>query len=217
MSRKYHKLVVVPAKTSKAQMYYVQQRLLAIVNPRLAKHAGPAVPQTPASAPALRPRQGGSWQKRKQSSGSDSPAASSTSSSHLLPGYLIVNGLALFVPCNITDEFALRRLHETPSFQLAWYKNGRQLRQPLAAAAAASTPNRPLAALQMQQQPTSPAVWAGSRVQFLGANGRQLYISSATYADAGEYLCSWSKLPVNRQVSNTVCTCVYIYIYMHVV
>lgn len=216
---------MVPLKTSTAQLYVIQQRLLSVVNPELAKSmGGPGLPVAPQSglgaqrAPSLLGRSPHSWTAQHGN------RTGSTKQPPLLPGYLIVEGQPLLVNCNISDEFVLRRLRENPQFQLAWYKNGKQLKGSMQLAQA--LPNQPGAGQQTrhapgtgtQAQSTSLAPRLGAqsaggqsmgiqasgslgRVQFLQANGRQMYISSAQYSDAGEYLCSWSKLPISRQVS----------------
>lgn len=196
MSRKFHKLVVVPLKTSTAQLYVIQQRLLSVINPELARSMGGSLPFGPtlgvvqADSGAQRaPIAAGQWPGRAHLS---RPNATN-GQAPLLPGHLIVEGQPLLVNCNISDEFVLRRLRESPHFQLAWYKNGKQLKGSMQLAPA-------LPKVAANPAGGRPVVAASARIQFLQANGRQMYISSAVYSDAGEYLCSWSKLPISRQV-----------------
>lgn len=195
MSRKYHKLVVAPRKTTTTQLYLIQQRLLSIVNPQLVTSGELGLPVSRLSTSY--------HMQRLQSVASSSARNLSATRDQLLPAYLIIEQRPLVVSCNISDEFVLRRLRDTPHFQLAWFKNGKQLRNSQVlptSQAARSRLQQSAAAVGVSHlaRPVSP------RVQFLGPNGRQLYISSAQYTDAGEYLCSWSKLPV-RQVSVYVC------------
>jgi len=229
MSRKYHKLVVVPLKATTGQLYAIQQRLLSVLNPRLVSSAQqPSVGRlggggaSPATAAALALNGNQVQQLLGQSK-----HLNRTKRDYLLPGFLIIENQPLLVGCNITDEFVLRKLRENPQFQLAWYKNGKQLRGSMASLSnpAGSTNQAPgasrsssggqlagprtrqqvgfpVAGVQMSPTQSRPfSLSAGSqRVQFLAPNGRQLYITSALYSDAGDYLCSWSKLP-SRQVS----------------
>ena len=220
MSRKYHKLVVVPRKTGTTQLYLIQQRLLSVVNPHLMSAGELGLPVGRLNLGHYMQRLHAVTTSAASSSSSSSTSVrpiafnqSTTSRDQLLPGYLIVEQHPLVVSCNISDEFVLRRLRDTPHFQLAWFKNGKLLRGYAAGStAAASNP----AARTRAQQSISPAAHlvrpASPRIQFLGANGRQLYISSAQYTDAGEYLCSWSKLPV-RQVSE-LCLCLLVCLYL---
>lgn len=218
MSRKFHKLVVVPLKTSTAQLYVIQQRLLSVVNPELAKSLSslglPAAPQAGLGAQRVPVARTAKLTNRTS-------AASSAKQPPMLPGYLIVEGQPLLVNCNISDEFVLRRLRESPQFQLSWYKNGKQLKGSMQLAQAMANHAPPgqvrspggngaqsasaagrLMGAGPQAGGTQSATLGSARIQFLQANGRQMYISSAQYSDAGEYLCSWSKLPISRQVSS---------------
>lgn len=236
MSRKFHKLVVVPKKISTGQLYMIQQRLLSVVNPKLASQApGQAADVSayysarlgPAGGPASAPRPAATIEASGSSGTGPGSAADSAAPSpsapparpnksgqggapaagrnHILPGHLIVEQQPLLVACNITDEFILRRLRENPQFQLAWYKNGKLLRssQPTSGAQSGQSV---AARMGATNSPRPGPAWlvappvSSQRLQFLGPNGRQLYISSPTFADAGDYLCSWSRLP-SRQVS----------------
>lgn len=257
MSRKYHKLVVVPLKTTTTQLYLIQQRLLSIVNPSAVSMTGLSVGSR-FSAIGLGITTPGSPSQRYQTPGDSVNQASYYSTNNgrdsnqtkqryalsgdytMLPGYLIVENQPLVVNCNITDEFVLRRLRENSQFQLSWYKNSRLLRS--------STPNHVSSGASnsgfvlpssgsIGNSNLSPVVSSGSqsrggssairnnrlqsqqvggsyvpqrhtnlsgptnqRIQYLQPNGRQLYITSALYSDAGEYLCSWSNLPARHQV-----------------
>ena len=233
MSRKYHKLVVVPQKSSVSHLYVYQQRLLSLVGrrqPQAPQHAlgGRPQPNYTSSSGAARRTSGGALIK---ATGSSSAARDATptnaatnaksaqrqlDSQQLLPGHLIVEGQPMLVACNISDGFVLQRLRDLPQFQLSWFKNGKMLSRRTApsaerpsaggvSAAAAGAPGGSVQASRPQQQAAGPATQAapspgGQRIQFVGPNGRQLFISAAAYSDAGEYLCSWSRLP--RQVSS---------------
>lgn len=236
LSRKYHKLVVVPLKTSTAQLYMIQQRLLSIVNPQLMSQTPPSTYGLPPISRFSSPTIGGNQVQRFHSATTlnqikqfhNQSHLKSRDTSYMLPGYLIVENQPLIVNCNITDEFILRRLRENPKFQLAWFKNGRQIMGPTPSANYQSTSSYNNVMLAKQPSSSSgsqlgrrsgnsrsvnstplkgdyvgPNSGFGSyRVQFLQANGRQLYITSALFSDAGEYLCSWAKLPLTRvQVS----------------
>lgn len=225
MSRKYHKLVVVPLKTTTTQLYMIQQRLLSVVNPSAVSMPGLNVGSrfSAFGVPTLSQSKYNNNNNNIHSSSSQANSALFSSNSvvrsnlnqtkarnsadHLiLPGYLIVENQPLVVNCNITDEFVLRRLKENPQFQLAWLKNGKLLR-------GSSNNNHYQMSSSGHVLPESVYMRFGThrhsnlpgganqRIQYLLPNGRQLYITSATYSDAGEYLCSWSKLPARHQVS----------------
>lgn len=221
MSRKYHKLVVVPQKISNNQLYLIQQRLLSIVNPKL---MSPETAISMASSSMV-------YDSQARAIKSSAAPIRSARQYHqqLLPAHIIIEYEPLVVQCNISDEYILRRLRENPSFQLTWYKNGKQLRGqpsaqlqsnqspaalPSAASPAQMNNNQRARSNRLQQQqsarynPSAPMQLqqpagqiAAGRIQFRQSNGRQLYISSAQYSDAGDYLCSWSRLPTGRQVS----------------
>lgn len=255
MSRKYHKLVVVPLKATTTQLYLIQQRLLSIVNPSAVSMTGLSVGSRFSAIGLGSPITRSSLSQpmvRYQTTGSSSANQAYTYSLNngqqrnlnqtkqryglspdniMLPGYLIVENQPLVVNCNITDEFVLRRLRENSQFQLSWYKNSRLLRgssnnnhyvsggtvlpsnqsptivsggQSVRGGSSAIRNNR----LQSQQvggaygsRHTNLLGTTNQRIQYLQANGRQLYITSAMYSDAGEYLCSWSNLPARNQVS----------------
>jgi len=258
MSRKYHKLVVVPSRLASGQLYAIQQRLLQVLagggqqqqqqqQASLAAQAQAWWPHADPMGPQVQPigRQH-ALQQRPAAQAKISVSASTrlhnsagtatdtlpegahqqrgaSSNSYpngkqrfqqqqqqlLLPGHIIVQGQPLLVACNISDEFVLRRLRELPQFQLAWYKNGRLLRASQQPASNHSGPqtassSAPNSAARFQTATSSPATnqqhKTPQRIAFVGPNGRQMYISSALYADAGDYLCSWSRLPA-RQVS----------------
>lgn len=233
MSRKYHKLLVVPQKISTHQLYLIQQRLLSIVNPKSMSEEAAEVFRVSLD------------QVRRLPLARNKLPVPNKAQMLMLPGYVIIEGEPLVVNCNISDEFVLRRLRESPSFQLTWYKNGKQLRgqsqhqqllqlalqnnqSPVPQTTALSMTGgangqqqqkQRSSRLQQQQQQrergeqTGASRTAGnaphsaqpvnlnSRIQFRLLNGRQLYIGSAQYSDAGDYLCSWSRLPLTRQVS----------------
>ena len=249
MSRKYHKLVVVPARLGPGALFATQQRLLRLIRrPQAQSARGPqAVPMATGDEranllQAALEHQAPIWSGQAQTttmgdannSGIQAQTRASSKQNHLggegptlLPGHIIAEGQAMLVHCNISDEFVLRRLREQPRFQLAWYKNGRLLRasqphlqlqqqqhqssqqhpatQPRSGAnvspATSTQAQQQFAALAGRQSSQSAGGAAGQRIQFLGPNGRQMYISAALFSDAGDYLCSWSRLPA-RQVSD---------------
>lgn len=250
MSRKFHKLIVVPIKTTTSQLYLIQQRLLSVVSPKMASLAPSQTSSASVAYQTSKLYSSGSSSSPKRSqqqqqqpasieaSGQSMPASNqvassrpvnfrpgelqtpstlttSSSKNYLLPSYLIVEQQPLLVNCNISDEFVLRKLSQNPQVPIAWYKNGKLMRQSgklinsfTASAVNGSnnlqvTPNgrqgvRPISQ-PIASAPASP-VSANQRIQFVGRNGRQMYISSAVYSDAGDYLCSWSRLP--SQVSS---------------
>lgn len=133
MSRKYHKLVVVPTKTTPSQLYRIQQRLLAVVNRKLATQtsSSSSLSSSSSSSSSL------SLSSSAAATAAAAAAAAATAAAQnrapyrarMLPAaYLIVEQRPLAVNCNISDEFVLRQLRIYHSFQLSWYKNGRLLR-----------------------------------------------------------------------------------------
>lgn len=203
MSRKFHKLIVVPGGASLNQIYTIQQRLLSVVSPSKLSSANTKM-----------------YQFKRTLRGTMAPASTKLQSNQLYPGYLIVENEPLVVNCNISDVFVLQRLRDNPQFRLAWYKSGKQL--PGSKIMPSSTQTgvvMPSASNHHSQRGVSSNSAIGQsnarqigpigttstmthqpRIQFLDANGRRLFISSALFSDAGEYLCSWSNLPA-RQVS----------------
>lgn len=198
MSRKFHKLIVVPDSASPNQVYAIQRRLLSVVNPGKLSPADAKIYQ---------------FKRTLKGSGLAGASRARTSSNQLYPRYLIIENEPLEVNCNISDVFVLQRLRDNPQFRLAWYKNGKQLlgskiapgvAMPFVAANHHSQRGGADPATRQQIGPVAAAVTMAhqARIQFLDLNGRKLYISAAQYSDAGEYLCSWSNLPA-RQVSLT--------------
>lgn len=236
MSRKYHKLVVVPLKATTAQIYHIQQRLLSVVNPALMSSQASLGPSGifQANSATSPPKPSGGYTQRPASSSGRAASKFSQSRHHLVPGYLIMENRPLVVNCHITDEQVLHLLRESPQFRLKWYKNGKQLRGSYALPnsnsnhllssqsnnnLATSSARRTDQARARSSQQTSMGSSSGSsasftsalgvispqsrpnaplgnnqRIQFLQANGRQLYISGAQYSDAGDYSCLWSGL-----------------------
>lgn len=230
MSRKYHKLVVVPLRASTPQIYQIQQRLLSVVNPALMSSQANLIGVTGINQ-SLKPltRLSGTDSQKYPSSRNSKPANRAPQSrNHLVPGYLIMENRPLAVNCNITDEHVLRLLRENQQFKLKWYKNGKQLRGFYALPASGghllspinlqatsggrrSESSRGRSSQQANSLGSSGSVTSAlgiinpqsrasaqsgfnQRVQFLQANGRQLYINGAQYSDAGDYSCLWSGL-----------------------
>lgn len=259
MSRKYHKLVVFPKRTSATQMLKYQQNLLSIV--RSKQGSGDFYQQGDQQIEYINNRN----KKANFFTTNQQQNDEQQNKYHLLqPSMTIIEGQPMSVSCGVTDEYIINKLKENKPLssqnKLIWFKNGKQLKgayvqiarqqqqqivlqrkessneaetttatqlQPFALPTTTTTTHQSQLQSQVRRKSVQPttttttslppqmqSIGAGggvyyqssignyqpsgrasvSRIQFR-SSGLQMVILSAQYSDAGDYLCSWYKLP----------------------